>query len=460
MGRSGIRTHNSFTRSFRRGLPLLRGVLLGTVFLGVVSVHAVTVFSRSGQFVVHSVRATPATLAQYLERTNQTRVALGPDLLAVSCERIKTGVLRELDLADRWQGKIELRIQPRQPYGTTPTIVSTRYADAWRYTIELPEVVEPPDLVRAVVQVLLTELANRSPGTHPAELPLWLVEGLSARLLRSIGPELVVRPNPLLGKLSNAAAQLQSTSREHIGAPDLQEVRAWLLDRTPLTFQELSLPAPEQLRGEAQTTYRRCSELLFGELQKLPRGRGCLAAMISLLPQSLNWQTAFLRAFEAHFGRLLDVEKWWSVTTRYVLLGSQPHSWSPQISLGKLAELLQIRVEIRPSPNAPPRTTFVSVQEFMVRAEPAVQRSLIQWRVDQLQVLKVNAAREVAPLVENYATVLQDYLKQRGRSGYSAPAKRQTPGPPALLLREVSRRLEELDRQRARLQNAAGAAAR
>jgi hypothetical protein len=304
---------------------------------------------------------------------------------------------------------------------------------------------------------LLTEFANRAPGLHPPAIPIWLVEGLSARLMTSVGPDLVVTLNPLLTKLGDSVGQLQDISRDRIGAPTLQEVRAWLLGRTPLTFNELSLPDPEQLAGDNLTTYRRCAELLFFELQRLPRGRRCLTAMLARLPESLNWQTAFLRAFESHFGRLLDVEKWWSVTSRHFLLGDQPHAWSRETTVGKLSEVLQVRVEVRAAPDATPRPGLVSLQEFIAKSDFGTQRSLINGRLGHLKVIKTSGALELVPLIENYISVLEDYLTQRAKAGYAPHPRRVAPSPPALLLRETTRRLDQLDRERNRFQAAASA---
>ncbi|HNU99466.1 MAG: hypothetical protein KA191_04545 [Verrucomicrobia bacterium] len=424
---------------------------IGLVVLAAVlgQVRAATVYSRSGQFVIHSPYATMPTLNQLPTPVSSNRVTLAPDPLAVSCERIKTGVLRELDLPDHWRGKVHVRIKPRLRAGATPGFVSTRYADGWQYTLELPEELEPDALVRSVVLAVLSEIANRQVGVRPAEIPIWLAEGLSASAAHAIGPDLVVAPTPLRARLGASVGQLDTTPQTRVGAENLGEVRAWLFDRVPLTFAQLSQPAPDFLSGESGTTYRHCAHLLVRHLQALPQGRRGLQTFVFSLTRSLNWQTAFLEAFSGQFSRLLDVEKWWTVSMQGFLQGDQPNAWSRAVSLDKLGDILGVRVEVQDRPRAPRRATVLSLQEFMGKTEFAVHRAVVRVRVSRLQAIQRSAAREIVPLIESYRAVLDEYLSHRAQAGRSPLAKRVGSLPPALLLREATRQLDELDRRRA-----------
>jgi hypothetical protein len=401
--------------------------------------------------VIHSPYATTPTLNQLGTPANPARVTLAPDPLAVSCERIKAGVLRELDLSDHWRGKVQVWIRPRLRVGTPPGFEATRYADGWQYKLDLAEEIEPSAVVRGVVLALLTELANRQAGPRAAELPLWLVEGLSARLMGTVGPDLVVVPTPLQMKLGGSVGQLDTAPRTHVGAENLAEIRAWFLGRSPLTFAEIGQPSPAQLVGEAYATYRHSAELLVYKLQCLRQGRRCLALTVFGLTRSLNWQTAFLRAFGSHFDRLLDVEKWWTVTTQSFLQGDQPNSWPRSVSLDKLADLLRVRVEVQDRPGAPRRASDFSLQEFMARTTFAGHQAAVGLRRARLQALQRTAAPETVPLVRNYLTVLDDYLRQRSGAGRAGISKRVPALPLAYVLRETTRRLDELDRQREQL---------
>jgi len=427
------------------------GAALVAGLAAVASLEAVTVYSRSGQFVIHSAYATTPTLSQVGAPTNSARVTLAPDPLAVSCERIKAGVLRELDLADRWRSKVQVWIRSRLRSGTPPGFVATRYADGWQYTLDLPEQIEPPALVRAVVLALLTELANRQAGPRAAEVPLWLVEGLSARLGGMVGPDLVVVPTPLQSRVGESVGQLDLAPRTRVGAENLAEIRAWFLGRQPLSFAEISQPSPAQLVGEAYTTYRHSAQLLLDELQRLRQGRRCLQLLVFGLPRALNWQTAFLRAFSSHFDRLLDVEKWWTVATQSFLQGDQPNSWPRSVTLDKLVDLLRVRVEVQDRPGALRRAADYSLQEFLARTTFAGHQNAIRLRQARLKSIQRSAAPETVSLVQNYLAVLDDYLVQRSRAGRAGVSKRMPSLPPAFVLRETIRRLDELDRQREQL---------
>ena len=78
----------------------------------------------SGQFVVtsasplSSLAATPRIVAD----TNFVR--LEPSLLAVSAERIKETLRRELGIDNQWRGKIFLVLRPAQSPNEGVTIIS------------------------------------------------------------------------------------------------------------------------------------------------------------------------------------------------------------------------------------------------------------------------------------------------------------------------------------------------
>src|SRR5579862_3425735 len=79
--------------------------------------------SVSGQFQVSSRR--PSISAHSLQlSTTPDMITLEPALAAVSCERIKQELLRELGMRDQWQGKIFVIIVPAlstdDPVGVAP----------------------------------------------------------------------------------------------------------------------------------------------------------------------------------------------------------------------------------------------------------------------------------------------------------------------------------------------------
>jgi hypothetical protein len=416
-----------------------------------------TVFSRSGQFIVRSPYASASTLFQPILTADSALLALAPDSLAVSCERVKTSVLRNLDLGDRWQGKIHVTIRPTLLRNANPGFVATRYADGWQYAVDLPEQIDPRVLVRTLVHALLTEIANRTPGPHAAEIPLWLVEGLTGRALTAVGPEVVTAPTGTVAKYAPGFAQLQSRSRKPITPDQPQRMRAWLLDHPPLTFAELSLPAPDQLRGDAWQTYQYSAQIFLGELENLPGGQRCLVRTLSRLTSSLNWQTAFLASFSTHFGRLLDLEKWWTVTATHFVQGDQPHAWTMETALEKLESLLRVRVTRQDSREAAARPVDVSLQELLTKTPFAGHRAVVIDRIHRLETVAVFAPQGLVPVAQSYRTVLANYFDLRPRAGFNPRSKREIAVNAEILLRQTVERLDELDRQRTRLRSPANA---
>ena len=400
---------------------------------------------------MHSPHATPPTLARLPVSQRSRLVSLEPGPLAVSCERIKDALLQELGAPDRWQGQIHLWLRPGLRPSEPLRVVSTRFADRWQHALQLPEEVEATALVRIIVQVLLTEIATRSPGPNPPEIPIWLVEGLTGRLLARPGPDLVLEPNPLYNKVNDFWGQVLPSTRQQRPADVSAALRRQLQSRAPLTFTELSLPTAEMLTAENLDNYRACAQLLVGELLRLPNGPQTLWAVLQQLTQHLNWQTAFLLAYQAHFPRLLAVEKWWALAITQFTGRDEANAWPLLTSLQKLQDVLQISLEIRSGPNELPRRVAVPLQQFLGGSAFAQQSPLLQFKLRQLEFLRARVPPELVPLVSNYLATLGRYLAQAVLPSMAGGYQQEAPLPAKALLRQTLRALDELDRQRAKL---------
>ncbi len=409
---------------------------------------ALLVRSSSGQFVVHSPYPTTPSLSQSVRQQGRVLVSLEPDPLAVAGERVKRALLRELGLNDRWQGQIHLNISSDLTRSSAPlVVVSTRFVDGWRYSIDLPEEIEVETLMRLLVQALLTELANRSPGPRAPELPIWLVEGLAAKLRTTTGPELVPRPTALMGKLGRQMGRLPGMVEEQIGSGGIEALRGWLRTHPPLTFNDLSLPPPG-LAGESLQTYRASAQLFVSTLLELPNGRQTMAGMLGLLTWRLNWQTAFLEAYKGHFPRMLSVEQWWALATVQFLAGNQPHSWSHELTGRKLNEVLQVVVERRGESNAAPSHASISLQQLIRLSTYQAHRELLRARANQLDLVSFNGVPELAQLIKDYSAVLRRYVAQPiRRDPAKSRADRYAPRPNPLA-RQTVLSLDDLDRRR------------
>ena len=214
--------------------------------------------SFSGQFIVRSLGPPPASTLASAQVTNRDLVCLEATLLTVSCERIKQLLIHELGGAPAWRGKIFLTLYPARTPDQPITILSEKLSDGWRYRVELPDLVERGCYVRAMVQVMLLELANRNADLRSAELPAWLIEGLAQQLLASNAIEIILPPpNAGPNGLSLVSTNLSARRRS-----PLEQAHKTLQSRPPLSFEELSWPAEDQWSGEAGEVYRSSAQLL------------------------------------------------------------------------------------------------------------------------------------------------------------------------------------------------------
>lgn len=439
-------------RPSRRRISALLGLWVSLWLLGGTAAAAVTVHSRSGQFIVHSSRPTPPSLSQpILVGTNRTVVTLQPDPLAVSCERIKAAMLAELGFPDRWRGKIHVTIEPRMTAVAFPTAVAVRYADGWNFSLRLPQEIEGRALVRGVVQALLTEIANRNPGPGAPELPLWLVEALTGQILARIGPDPLARLNPLGGKYGTSIAQLQAALSERKLGVEIRTMLDGLRARPLLTFEEISLPSPDRLEGESGEHYAACARLLFTSLRELRGGPQCFATMLAQLSQRLNWQTAFLVGFQRHFSRLLDVEKWWALGTRHLRAAVGSSSLTSDTGLLWLEDLLMVSIVSQPGPGQPAQRRIVPLRTVVVEWDPPLQAQVLAWRANQLRQLAPNLPSGPRELALGYADALRALLEQRSRGRVQPSLRGLAAYQTGTAVRDAVARLDALDAQREEL---------
>ncbi|MDB6111497.1 MAG: hypothetical protein JWR69_3247, partial [Pedosphaera sp.] len=94
-------------------------------------------YSLSKQFIIHS---RPRTGWLPALGSSADVVRLEPNLLAISCERIKRALMKELGVtADEWRGKVEIHLHPARNLGETICVTSTQYGKNWTYRLELPD---------------------------------------------------------------------------------------------------------------------------------------------------------------------------------------------------------------------------------------------------------------------------------------------------------------------------------
>ncbi len=360
-------------------------------------------------------------------------VELEPALLAIACERLKDALLFELGTADSWHGRIDVLINSRAPEGEEPFLVATLRPEGWTYELEVPRTAQPQRLLRALVQVLLLEMANRNSDSELAEVPLWLVEGMTAHLRAFNLPTFLVQEKTML-----------VGNRVKLDALDV--VRAHLRREQALSFQALSWPDAEQANGRDAGVYRDSAQLLVYELLHLKRGRAELHAMIQQLPTHQNWQLTFMNAFRAHFRKPLDVEKWWALTCVSFAGNQITQKWTMEESRQKLQDLLDVPVEVHLSPDQLPSAAELTLQEVIRTWQPDAESVALERTISGLELFSWHCAPEVQKLAQGYETALRNYLKERDHP--ARYLKGTESSRLASLKKIVCRELDKLDAQR------------
>jgi hypothetical protein len=330
----------------------------------------------------------------------------------VSCEKIREALGRSLGVASLGGPRIYVTIAPVAEAGRVPQVVSTLYRDGWQHRITLPTPVEEAAVVRCVVNVLLLQVAERNQTVAPAEIPLWLATGLALHVQAS-NPPLLVRPDLRL-------------NREGRLADPLERVRTVLLRRPALSFDELSWPTAADLTGERREAFERSAQLFVHQLLQLRDGPALCRRFLAELSRHLNWQTAFLRVYAAQFPTLLET------------------------ALARLDEAVRIPTQVRADTNSLPASGSVSLQTVLAEWSGARQRAALQAAIQQLARVRLNAPPPVARVVDGYLEVLDKAGRRQATGGLGRlPATRATEG--ASTARDLLRRLEALDAERAAL---------
>ncbi|MFO1513097.1 MAG: hypothetical protein U1F83_09330 [Verrucomicrobiota bacterium] len=399
--------------------------------------------SASGQFIIldHRGAAPPALPGSAKAKGFYD---LEPAFLAVSCERLKNGLNSELGAPSQWRGKINVTISPVRNNSEDYAIVVDRFRDGWNYQVNLPQRVERTMFIRTLVQVLLLELANRQAGEHSAEIPFWLVEGLTQRLLVAREAELILTPpDQLIGGISVGPTVIQQRDND-----PLETARRILRDRPPMTLEELSSPPTEEFNGTAGEIYRCSAQLFVSELLRLENGRESLRATVTSLGGCYNWQTAFLKSFQARFPNQLALEKWWALQAVY-FVGRDPYQlWTSDESWHKLDEVLHTPVAIRRTSGEMPAYAEVTLQVIIREWDTLQQLTALRAKLRELELTRTRVAFEFISVTDDYLRVLKPYVQQRERTPAIYANLQAMPEGTRKVALAVIRQLDALDANR------------
>lgn len=406
--------------------------------------------SVSGQFLV----LNPPTRARTPDLSGDSRlVKLEPSLLTVMCERVKQALTEEIGPGGQWRGKVYLTLRPAWSADEEVNFVAEHFKDGWVYRLELPNPVERTRLVRALVQAVLLEQANRNAGERSAEIPLWCSEGLRRQMLATRGLEIILPPpqtkeNQL--RLDRVVVESRRTNAVTLA-------RLALGEQGPLSLEELSWPKDNVLAGPEAERYQLSAQIFVAELLRFEDGRDCLRQMLADLPRFLNWQLAFLGAFKPHFARQLDVEKWWALQTELMTGRTENGLWSATESWNKLDQILRVPVQVRRERADLPRVTDVSLGTVIVEWDAGRQLLALRGKVTELQAARVRVSAELLSLVDDYRRVLAAYINRRENPAATLGGRRGEMPDVRRLVRDTLKQLENLEAQRLELKPAATA---
>jgi hypothetical protein len=436
-----------------RALAIILGGLSGASLLAATPPHPlqnpdlITLRSTSGQFIVSGFPPAVPPAAGNPISTNAPLLELAPAPLMVSCERVKQALLVVLTARDNWRSPIQVAINPIMTDNQAPVIGARPMRDGWQYRVEVPRRISDARLVRGLIQVLLLEIANRGAGLRSAEIPLWLSEGLTQQLLHS-GPAVLTLMAPQ--RTVNQVSQYPS-SWQGIRADPLQPVRERLQSHAAFSFGRMGEVQPDQLPEEMWRTYQACAQLLVHELLQLPDGRWAMQNMLARSPEFLNWQSAFFVAFQAHFPRMLEAEKWWAVVLAHFTGLDPTQAWAPTVAAEKLAEVLRPPVLVSgPRPEITKRSRM-TLQELINGWEYLRHRPVLNSTVQQLVLLRVRMPPEYRVLADEYVRTLHEYVRLRDKPPLARTFSRQPFQTAQGLARDAVKKLNELDDRRAAL---------
>lgn len=371
--------------------------------------------SISGQFLVSVAPEAGVFFLRPKLGTNSDLIRLEPSFLAVSAERFKAVLGREIGQAadTPWSGKIFLVLHPARVLDEPVNLVTQPFVRNWNYRLELPDLISRQRCARAFSAVLLLEIANRTApvGGHSAEVPAWLVDGLARQVLESEDSK-VILATP--AKTIDGLAQTRLAENRR-GIDPLAAARRVLQNHPALTFEQLSWPTDAQVNGADEDVYAASAQLFFNELRALKNGPARLRDLLAKLPAHENWQAALFDAFPENFQRPLDVEKWWSLRVVAFAARAPGPSWTPAISRAKLDAALVVPVNIRVSPGVLPAYSEMSLQSVIRNFAADQQAEILQTRLRDLELIQLRLVSPLAGIAESYRKVLADYLDARKR---------------------------------------------
>ena len=414
---------------------------------GAVPVDFRSIESRSGQFLVRWLNEfrVPPLLLQDEERAGI--IILSPELLTVSAERIKEGLLQQLGDNDRWRGKIRFHFAKGKSNPNLFQVNSNKYSNGWQYHVKLSPKIKREVWLRGCVAVCLLEMANRMAGDRSAEVPIWLIDGIATELQESALVDL--SPNYAnqvqIGGVNPGLGQITPTQRRF---DPLVATRRYLGSNVPVSVAELFVPTSAHISGEKRELFRRSSHFFFRQLAALPAGKASLLHFLGSVSGYLNWQQAFFPSFEERFTTMLELEKWWSVALTDLTQLTPVSSWSIPDSLAYLDRIIHPAALVGKNRNELAQRKTFSLQEMVTQWDYADQRTTLEQTMNRLRVLSIYCHPKLRQVVAGYSAALSNYVQQRQQVGFEPDRRGQGRLRASRVIDKATKEFNRLDRQK------------
>lgn len=184
----------------------------------------------------------------------------------------------------------------------------------------------------------------------------------------------------------------------------------------------------------------------------MDQGAAKMVAMLRGLKATLNWQTSFLAAYHTRFERMVDLEKWWTLTTSLFLGRERGGSLPALEALEQLGQILSVPLDVRLDGVSLPARGQTSLRKVISDGGDLDLSSILQRRLPRLRGLQLRCPPAVAKLVAAYHDSLSSFMTARLATGGTSPEKIRLLPNARLALKKVVGQLEELDRDRARME--------
>lgn len=400
--------------------------------------------SKSGQFVITwSNDLVSKPRLNTLEKS-QGLIALTPDLISLTAERIKEGIIESLGIQDTWRNKIRITLSTGNRKNPPFVTVPTRFANGWGFRVFLKPKIREDIWIRNLVHVILLEMVNRPSPEHMCDPPTWLIEGIRQSVVHSslvdhsltVGDMIEVgNPNNNLG---NPVPWFYKRKPTFVA-------KEFLRTQAPLSADQIFQANPDLA---ASYNFKHCSHLMFAEMVQMHDGITSIQRFIEQLPNYFNAQTAFHKAFAQRFPNMLELEKWWAVVTASVTQYNEKRRWDMEKSLTELGGILNPPAKVAMSKESLPTWRKFTFKDVLAYWSGEARDSQLDHITQQLQLLKAQSLLEVMPLVDQYLTLIRQFKGHLAQVGYAPDKRGQLVARESQIINRTLRNLAQLEKER------------